>query len=187
MRAPRGTRPVVCHSHVNHVDRRFCTALLAWLPAVHAPIYDWIDAVSPAMIVWTSLSISVTVYRLFVRIRTGAKKLKDSVMFTEGAGLLLTLVQIFSFLWALVVGDVLTAAMFAWWGPGFWVTVYYYLKAASEKRLIDWNQPCLGQTVASHCPVSFVSCVSHCSPPTTAPPHTHTPVTVCPGPPDPCR
>jgi hypothetical protein len=127
-----------------------------YLPTLHTPIYDWIDAVSPAMILWTSLSSTVTIYRLYKRIKLGVPKLKDSVMFTEGAGMLLTLAQIVSFVWAVCVRDWITAALFAWWGPGFWVTVYYYLKAVGEKRSIDWNQPCIGQTAASLCPVAAV-------------------------------
>ena len=65
--------------------------------------------------------------------------------FAEGAGILLSLAQIIAFIWAVLAGDWVTAALFAWWGPGFWFTVYHYLKAIKEKRLIDWNQPCIGR------------------------------------------
>ena len=65
--------------------------------------------------------------------------------FAEGAGILLSLAHIIAFIWAVLAGDWVTAALFAWWGPGFWFTVYHYLKAIKEKRLIDWNQPCIGR------------------------------------------
>mmetsp|Transcript_95199 Transcript_95199/g.174344 ORF Transcript_95199/g.174344 Transcript_95199/m.174344 type:complete len:324 (-) Transcript_95199:335-1306(-) len=123
--------PLYCHGQCEH---------LPILKKLHLPIYSWLNALSPSMVVWTGLSAVVTAIRYFMKVKAGIERVNDSIIFTEGAGILLTVAQVVCNAWGVLAGDWATAVLFSWWGMGFVITVFFFLKARAQNRTINWNQ-----------------------------------------------
>jgi len=102
-------------------------------------IYGFLEAASPYLVLWSALFTAVTAVRLWRRVRRGAGRLPDSAVYTELAGLPLTLLQPVCFVWAVVTLDALSALLFLWWGPGFVITAVVYIRAKRHGRTIDWH------------------------------------------------
>src|ERR1041385_6389180 len=101
-------------------------------------IYRFLEAVSPYLVLWSAAFTVVTTIRVWGRVRRGVDRLADSALYTELAGLPLTLLQPVCFVWAVLSLDYLSALLFLWWGPGVVLTAVIYLRAKRRGRTIDW-------------------------------------------------
>ena len=101
-------------------------------------IYAFFDATTTAQVLWIALFLTITIAKLIARAR-GREVPAASGISGELSGLPLTLLHSACFGYALWLGDWVSAALFAWWGPGFlWVASWFlYIKA---KRIdFDWE------------------------------------------------
>lgn len=102
-------------------------------------LYAFMEQAAPWLAAWSCAFTLITLARVANRVRRGIAKVPDSAVWTELAGLPLTLLQSVAFVWAVAVGDWLSAALFAWWGPGFWITVALVVRAKRRRQPIDWH------------------------------------------------
>ncbi len=101
-------------------------------------LYRFLESAAPWFVAWSAMATAVTIVRVVSRMRRGVAKVPDSTLWTELAGLPLTLFQSVAFVWALAAGDWLSALLFAWWGPGFVITVIVVVRSKMQRRPIDW-------------------------------------------------
>ena len=103
-------------------------------------IYSFVESASPYLALWLCLFTLVTAWRVARRIRRGAERAPDSVLFTELPGLPIAVLQSVCFVWAVVTRDWLSALLFAWWGPGFVALAAAWLSAKRRGTAIDWHR-----------------------------------------------
>jgi hypothetical protein len=96
-------------------------------------LFDWYAGFAPFLTAWIALFTVVTSARILRR-RRDAKAAAHSSVLVELAALPLTLLQSICFVRALRAGDLVSAGLFLWWGPGFVATVLYVAWCASRKR-----------------------------------------------------
>ncbi len=101
-------------------------------------LYLFMERAAPWFVAWSALATVVTALRVVGRLRSGVAKVPDSAVWTELAGLPLTLFQSVAFVWAVAADDALSALLFAWWGPGFIITVVAVVRSKRRKAPIDW-------------------------------------------------
>lgn len=92
---------------------------------LNAELYRRFDAYAPFLVSWTALFTVVTSTRIALMSSRGASTLKHSSVLTELAALPLAILQSVFFVRAVASGDVVSAALFVWWGPGFVATAAY--------------------------------------------------------------
>jgi len=105
---------------------------------VNPAIYHFLEAASPYLVLWSGVFTVLTSIRLWQRVRHGVDRLADSAVYTELAGLPLTLLQPVCFVWAVLTLDYLSALLFLWWGPGFVISAVFYIRAKRRGQPIDW-------------------------------------------------
>jgi len=103
-------------------------------------IYRFVEGASTYLVLWLCLFTLVTAWRVARRIRSGEGRVADSVLFTELPGLPIAALQSVCFVWAVVTRDWLSAALFAWWGPGFVAVAAVWLRAKRRGMAIDWHR-----------------------------------------------
>ena len=103
-------------------------------------IYRFVEGASTHLVLWLCLFTVVTAWRVARRIRSGEGRVADSVLFTELPGLPIAALQSVCFVWAVVTRDWLSAALFAWWGPGFVAVAAVWLRAKRRGMAIDWHR-----------------------------------------------
>ena len=101
-------------------------------------IYRFMEGASLYLVLWSSVFTLLTTLRLGQRLHRGAGRLPDSAVYTELAGLPLTLMQPVCFVWAVASLDWLSALLFLWWGPGFVIIAVIYLRAKRRGVAINW-------------------------------------------------
>lgn len=101
-------------------------------------IWYFMESASPLVVAWIALFTANTTWRIIARIRSGIERVPDSPVLTELAGLPLTLLPSICFFWAITTGDLLSAALLLWWGPGFLILLGAVGIAKARKREIDW-------------------------------------------------
>jgi hypothetical protein len=102
-------------------------------------ICQFLERVSPALILWSFGFTLIHGVRIVCRIRRGLRKVPDNAPLTELAGLPLTILQSVAFVMALLHGDWLSMLLFLWWGPGFVMVVALVIVARVRQRPIDWH------------------------------------------------
>lgn len=101
-------------------------------------IYRFLEAAAPVLFFWSCLFTAITSLRVIRRLRRRSGPEPDSAVYTEAAGLPLTLLQPVCFLWAAVTGDWRSMLLFAWWGPGFVFAAVAVILSKRRGRPIDW-------------------------------------------------
>src|SRR5262249_31904464 len=80
----------------------------------------------------------LTGFRIAGRVRRGVRKVPDSALYTELAGLPLTLLQTVCFVLAVWYLDWRSMLLFLWWGPGFVATLVTVGTARARRKRINW-------------------------------------------------
>src|ERR1044071_1888497 len=102
-------------------------------------IYRFIEGASRYLVLWSFVFTVITSLRAIRRFRRGAGAEPDSAVYTELAGLPLTVLQPICFVWAAVTGDWRSMLLFVWWGPGFVAAVVAVIVSKARGVQIDWH------------------------------------------------
>jgi hypothetical protein len=105
---------------------------------INHDLYAFMERAAPFLVFWSFAFTLITSVRILLRVQTEIARVPDSMVFTELAGLPLTLLQPVCFVWAGLTKDVLSALLFLWWGPGFVAMAIAVIVAKSRGRTIDW-------------------------------------------------
>lgn len=105
---------------------------------MNAGIYAFLEWVAPFLVTWSFAFTLLTTARITRRFAHSLDRAPDSMMFTELAGLPLTLLQPVCFLWAVMSRDLLSSLLFLWWGPGFVAVAIAVIVAKRRGTAIDW-------------------------------------------------
>jgi hypothetical protein len=103
-------------------------------------IYQFLEHVSPLLILWSLAFTLIHSVRIARRFRQGIRKVPDNAPLTELAGLPLTLLQSVAFVLAVRYADWPSMLLFLWWGPGFVIVLALVLAARLRQRRIDWHR-----------------------------------------------
>jgi hypothetical protein len=101
-------------------------------------IYQFLERVSPVLILWSFGFTLIHGVRIVRRIRRGLDQLADNALLTELTGLPLTILQTVAFVMAAVYADWLSMLLFLWWGPGFVAVLVLLIVAWVRQRRLDW-------------------------------------------------
>jgi len=96
---------------------------------------SWMDPVA----YWLMGFFVIIVAKIVVVRRSGVRKSRDSMFFTEAIGLPVTFGQPVVFAKALLMGDWLGMLVTLWWGPGFLFVVFLVVWSKARKRAINWG------------------------------------------------
>jgi hypothetical protein len=121
-------------------------------------LYLFMERAAPYFAMWSCAFTIITSVRVVGRIKRGIAQVPDSAVWTELAGLPLTLLQSVAFVWALIAGDFLSALLFAWWGPGFIATVVAIIISKRRRQPINWYP--LRLTVSYLCKLIFLAYIA---------------------------
>lgn len=114
-------------------------------------VYRLFDRACPVILAWLMGFAALTVGTLAWRWWKGrADRHRDSLIGGELPGILLVLMHSVCFVHAIILGDWLSALVFAWWGPGFLVVATLVLM----KRPVAWRRIARATSVA--CKVLYV-------------------------------
>jgi hypothetical protein len=102
-------------------------------------IYQFLERVSPALILWSFGFTLIHGLRIVRCLRRGLGQIPDNAPLTELAGLPLTILQSVAFVMAALHADWLSMLLFLWWGPGFVVVLGLVIVARLRQRRIDWH------------------------------------------------
>ncbi|HZN02652.1 MAG TPA: hypothetical protein VFD06_03590 [Candidatus Polarisedimenticolia bacterium] len=105
---------------------------------VNPDIYRFLESASGILVAWSCLFTAITSIRALRRWRQHAGPAPDSAVYTELAGLPLTILQPICFVWAAVTADWRSILLFVWWGPGFVIAAVAVVLAKRRGRAIDW-------------------------------------------------
>jgi hypothetical protein len=106
---------------------------------INRDIYTFMEWAAPFLIFWSFAFTLITGVRIMLRVREGIARVPDSMVFTELAGLPLTLLQPVCFVWAMLSADMLSALLFLWWGPGFIAIAVAVIATKARGKTIDWH------------------------------------------------
>lgn len=102
-------------------------------------IYQFLERASSVLILWSFGFTLIHSGRIVQRVRHGIRKVPDSALLTELAGLPLTLLQSVAFVMAALYADWLSMLLFLWWGPGFLTVLVIVAVARLRRQRIDWH------------------------------------------------
>lgn len=117
-------------------------------------IYDFLESVSAYLVLWIFLFTILNILRILFHKCRGVEKIGHNSAIVELAGLPLVLLQSVCFVRAVGVGDILSALLFLWWGPGFFMTVLYIVYCKSRKQKPNWFPA--KQVISWLCKVNYV-------------------------------
>jgi hypothetical protein len=100
--------------------------------------YQWLDRFSPFLVFWILFFTILTTVRIVMMKRRGEEVIGHNSVLTELAALPLTLLQSACFYKAAKAHDVVSMALFLWWGPGFVFTVLYLIHCKVKKKKPNW-------------------------------------------------
>lgn len=103
-------------------------------------LFSFIETCAPYLVFWSLAFTVITSIRILRRIRRGIDQVPDSAVYTELAGLPLTLLQSVCFAYAVWLGDWLSMMLFLWWGPGFILIAFIVIRAKKRGNAIDWHR-----------------------------------------------
>lgn len=103
-------------------------------------IFGFLESCAPYLVIWSLIFTAITTIRIARRIRLRIDRVPDSALYTELAGLPLTLLQSVCFAYAAWLGDWLSMLLFLWWGPGFVLVAAMVLVAKIGKTPIEWHR-----------------------------------------------
>ncbi len=101
-------------------------------------VFTFMESTTPYLVLWSVVFTAITSMRIGMRIRRGVARVPDNALLTELAGLPVTLLQSACFGLAVWQANWPAAALFLWWGPGFWLTVAALVRAKRLGRRINW-------------------------------------------------
>jgi hypothetical protein len=104
---------------------------------INPDVYAIIDYIAFYNVVWISILFVITLCRLFSA-NANAKLEKYDGNLSESAALPFTLLHNVCFVYAIYTYDYLSALLFAYWGPGFLLTAYWYLHIKKHKIKFNW-------------------------------------------------
>ena len=102
-------------------------------------LFDFLERCAPWLVLWSFVFTCITTIRIARRMARGVHKVPDSAVYTELAGLPLTLLQSVCCAWAVWAGDWLSMLLFVWWGPGFFAVAFLVVAAKLRKQSINWH------------------------------------------------
>jgi len=101
-------------------------------------IYDLLEGLSPYLILWVFLFTIINAVRIAISKSRGLEKIQHSSIFAELPAIPLVLLQSVCFVKAVLAADVLSALLFLWWGPGFFITVLYVIYCHKRNTQPNW-------------------------------------------------
>lgn len=102
-------------------------------------IYKYLENISSYLVLWIFLFTILNILRIWVHQSRGVEKIAHNSIIVELAGLPLALLQSICFFWAVSEGDLLSATLFLWWGPGFFLTIFYLAYCKLKKQKPNWH------------------------------------------------
>ncbi|MBX3471711.1 MAG: hypothetical protein KF878_33060 [Planctomycetes bacterium] len=117
-------------------------------------VYRTLEQATPGLVAWLALFTLLTVVKVARHALGHAVDGREGMITSELPGLPLMLLHSAGFGLALWHGDPLSAALFAWWGPGYLVVAATLLVAARRKRRLDWRP--LARATSWACKLSYV-------------------------------
>ena len=114
-------------------------------------VFSLFDRAMPVILAWLAGFIVLTLVTLLRRGLAGrTDQHRESLIGGELPGILLVLMHSVCFVYAVVLGEWLTALLFAWWGPGFILVATLVL----ARRPVAWRRWAWFTSVA--CKINYV-------------------------------
>jgi hypothetical protein len=117
-------------------------------------LYSWLAGWSTFMVFWVMLFTLLSGTRIVAKLMRGGGSITPNPVLAELPAVPLIVLQTVMFAKAVHVGDWFTAAAFAWWGPGFWLTLIYL--AACRLRGTKPNWAPTKHVIAWACKLNYV-------------------------------
>ena len=105
---------------------------------ISSPLYAWFNAFSNFLVFWVMFFTGVTTVRIVVNRLKGVEKTGHNAFITELAGFPLVIFQMICFTKAILAKDIISVLLFAWWGPGFWLTALYLVLCKVRNVKPNW-------------------------------------------------
>jgi hypothetical protein len=104
-----------------------------------SPAFYWMESWMDWALIWLMAFFFVIILKIVLVKRSGVRKARDSMFFTEAIGLPITFGQPVVFAKALWAGDWLGMLVTWFWGPGFLLVVGLVLYSKFKKQPIHWR------------------------------------------------
>lgn len=115
-------------------------------------IYIYMNDWAPYLNLWIAFFFAITIVRICLSFFK--KQMGYGSIISELPGLPLTLLHSVAFVKAIESQDIVTALLFAWWGPGFLVTAAWVIYIKVKKVSFDWAP--FGLITSIACKVNYV-------------------------------
>jgi hypothetical protein len=117
-------------------------------------IYEYMNDLAPMLNLWVAIFFLFTLIRIGITLVKPSKKITYSSVLSELPGLPLTLLHTVCFIKAIYAQDIISAALFIWWGPGFILIamLYIYIKL----RKVNFNWAPLGWITSVACKLNYL-------------------------------
>jgi len=117
-------------------------------------IYNLLEASAPYLICWIAAFYVISVIRIFLNKRYPDKISGYGSVISEAPGLPLVFMHSVAFYKAITINDWLSAFLFLWWGPGFFLFAATYLYGKVLKIEINWAP--FGLLTSYACKIDYV-------------------------------
>ena len=117
-------------------------------------VYQLMESQASYLIVWIGLFFVLSLMRISLNYLNPKKVSGYGFGLSELPGLPLILMHTVCFIKAIMVKDIISALLFAWWGPGFIIVAVIYLYAKFCHRKINWAP--FGLITSYACKVNYV-------------------------------
>ena len=115
--------------------------------------YRYFESCSPFLNFWLTVFFAFTLLRISIFIITKERVNIYNSIIGEAAGILLVLNHTVCFVKSIVAKDIISIALFFWWGPGFFITGIIML--LSKRKVIDFNWAWYGLVTSIACKVNY--------------------------------
>lgn len=117
-------------------------------------VYQLMESQAPYLIIWIGAFFILSIVRILLNRLYPNKISGYGFGLSELPGLPLILMHTACFIKAIMVKDILSALLFAWWGPGFIVVAIIYIYAKFSHKKINWAP--WGLITSYACKINYV-------------------------------
>lgn len=121
---------------------------------IEQSVYATIENVAPCLTLWVAGFYLLSLGRIAYSKRTNNREMGYGSVISELPGLPLVFMHSVAFYEALKVHDWLSAFLFAWWGPGFFIFAAVYLYGKAFQKNINWAP--YGLITSYACKIDYV-------------------------------
>lgn len=121
-------------------------------------VYQLFDGATPVMVVWLGVFVALTLVQILLAAVRGTGSERNRVVSSEVSGFPLIAMHTVCFVYAVWLGDWLSAILFGWWGPGFVYFAYVVVSSKLRKVSVDWSRH--GRWTSIACKLYYVVLVA---------------------------